>query len=492
MNVVVLISDTFRRDYLGFSGNRRIYTPQLDRLAARSVFFEQAYCASFPTVPARGDLLTGRFTLIERGWAPLPGDVPVLPQILSDAGYRTVGVVDTPFYLRRGYGYDRGFDEFRFIRGQEPGDADIAYERRYEEHHAAGMTAQAACRWLERHYREDFMLWVDMWDPHEPWDPPRHYVERYLPDWDGTCVWPAYWYTSDVETAVDDESLAYRQAMWTAWADRRAQVASPDDHVNREIGLRFRRGAPDSPVVVGRTPELVKIAEACYAGEVSMVDRAVGAVLERLETLGLMDRTMIFFLADHGFLFGEHHIFGKALLARGTHVRAPLYEEIAGVPLLVSHPDLAPRRERALVSLPDVPATILDALGLAVPATMQGRSFWPLLHGRASGHRDFTLSTMELRNPGETSRIVDDAARLVTEFTPATLTTDQWSLLLVPASSAHELYHRASDPRQQRNVAADHPDVIRRLHADYVAFLEALGTEERLLCPRRELLLPDR
>ena len=92
---------------------------------------------------------------------------------------------------------------------------------------------------------------------------------------------------------MDDESLAYRQAMWTAWADRGAQVASPDDHVNREIGMRFRRGAPDSPVVVGRTPEQVKIAEACYAGEVSMVDRAVGAVLERLETLGLTDKTMI-------------------------------------------------------------------------------------------------------------------------------------------------------------------------------------------------------
>ena len=139
-----------------------------------------------------------------------------------------------------------------------------------------------------------------------------------------------------------------------------------------------------------------------------------------------------------------------------------------------------------------MPATILDALGLAVPATMQGRSFWPLLRGRAGGHRDFTLSTMELRNPGETSRIVDDAARLVTEYTPATLTTDLRSLLLAPASNAHELYDRARDPRQQRNVAADHPEVIRRLHADYVAFLEALGTEERLLGPRRELLLPDR
>src|SRR5215210_5462121 len=89
-NVVVIVADTFRRDHLGAYGNSRISTPYMDEFARSSVVFDNHVVSSFPT----------------------------LLEVLSKAGYLTMGVVDTPFFIRNGFGYDRGFDDFVWVRGQ--------------------------------------------------------------------------------------------------------------------------------------------------------------------------------------------------------------------------------------------------------------------------------------------------------------------------------------------------------------------------------------
>src|SRR3977135_1559135 len=90
-NVVMIVSDTFRRDHLGAYGNRSIRTPKLDRLAARSVVFDHHRISSFPTMPARADFLTGRFSFTFMGWEPLPAQLDPLPAILSRAGQLNMG-----------------------------------------------------------------------------------------------------------------------------------------------------------------------------------------------------------------------------------------------------------------------------------------------------------------------------------------------------------------------------------------------------------------
>ena len=115
MNIILIISDTFRRDHLGCYGNPWIHSPHLDRLAERSIVFERCYAGSFPTVPNRADVLTGKYNFTYLGWAPLPQSETTLPQILATAGYSTMGIADTPFYMRNGYGYDRGFADFDII-----------------------------------------------------------------------------------------------------------------------------------------------------------------------------------------------------------------------------------------------------------------------------------------------------------------------------------------------------------------------------------------
>ena len=96
MNVIVLVNDTFRRDHVGCYGNTWIQTPNLDRFAQRSAIFDQYYAASYPTVPNRWDISSGRFGFPTLGWQPLnPGDV-TWGQVMSRHGVHTQMIWDTP------------------------------------------------------------------------------------------------------------------------------------------------------------------------------------------------------------------------------------------------------------------------------------------------------------------------------------------------------------------------------------------------------------
>ncbi len=119
MNVVLIISDTFRRDHLRTYGNDWIRTKHLDALAAESIVFDRAYTGSFPTVPHRHDLLTGKYTFTYKPWAPLDGDQPTLAAWLKEAGLLTYAVADTPHAFAPGYNYQRDFHGWQVIRGQE-------------------------------------------------------------------------------------------------------------------------------------------------------------------------------------------------------------------------------------------------------------------------------------------------------------------------------------------------------------------------------------
>jgi arylsulfatase A-like enzyme len=178
-------------------------------LAERSVRFQRHYAAGFPTMPARADHFTGRWTMSFMGWSPLPSNVTTLAEILSAKGLHTAAVVDTPFYLRDGMNYDRGFRSFFMNTGQEGSGAkklkdgrhesqDTRAGWRFESDYNSPQTFIKAMQWLEHHYKEDFFLYIDTWDPHEPWDAPSYYTEIYWPDYDGEIIEPIYGRWQDV------------------------------------------------------------------------------------------------------------------------------------------------------------------------------------------------------------------------------------------------------------------------------------------------------
>lgn len=231
MNVVVIMSDTFRRDHLAAYGDpapwRRpghedepfVHTPNLDGLAAESALFDRFYLSSYPTVPCRYDLLTGRFGFTTRGWQPLERDDVVLPELLSAAGITTMAIFDTPMLATDSYNYTRGFAGWDFVRGQhadryivDPIEVVLparphkvkagtrAYLRntafrRSENDWMCAQTCTRAMDWLERNRKTDgFFLWIDMWDPHEPFDAPEFDLERYVdPAFDDDrVIYPRY------------------------------------------------------------------------------------------------------------------------------------------------------------------------------------------------------------------------------------------------------------------------------------------------------------
>ena len=455
MNIIMVISDTFRWDHLPCYGNREVITPHLDAFSQNALVFEDCYAASFPTMPARADIFTGRFTFTYLNWGPLPQNEITLAQCLSEAGYLTFGVADTPFLLRNGYGYDRGFKDFQWIRGQRSGPEreDVLMQRRTEEDCFAPMTFKSAIEWLERHNEEQFFLFIDTWDPHEPWDPPDHYVLPYFPEYQGERVDPCYW--------------AWREA--------------------------------------GYTERDLEIAHACYCGEISMVDRWFGLLMERLEALQLTENTVVIFTSDHGFYFGEHGFFGKRrfrwpddipieegfsrglTMFQGSIYRSPLYREITHVPLLMYLPNVAPRRIEGLVTLPDLMPTTLELAGVDPPDTVQAHSLIPLVRGEVDTLHKILVTSTPLEELGDMTKTVDDQHRKTLEISPSTITNGEWDLLYAIYGEPVELYHSKIDPKHERNIAEENPEVVEGLHKDFLEFLEDVGTSEESMRPRKRI-----
>ena len=298
---------------------------------------------------------------------------------------------------------------------------------------------------------DPFFLYVDTWDPHEPWDPPAHMSSRICGDYDGEVIAPTYYdYAAD---GVNERDL--------------------------------------------------EIARACYKGEIAMVDHWFGYLMERARVLNLLDDTAIFFLSDHGFYFGEHGLFGKRRFrwpdgsgfdegfAKGMTVhqrqvhRSPLHNEVIQAPLLAYVPGVSSRRVSGLLSLPDLMPTILDLLDLPVPDRVQAKSVLPLVEG-ASIH-DLVVTSAPFEEVGESSKTVDGQNRVVVEVSPSSITDGDWDLLYAVEGQKVELYRSKEDIGHQRDLSETHPDVVASLHGRFAQWLIAIDTPERYLAPRRRL-----
>jgi arylsulfatase A-like enzyme len=460
MNTIVIVSDTFRYDHIGANGNDWIKTPELDAFAKIAVNFDRCTISSFPTIPTRTDWFTGRYTFPFHGWQPLDPKATILAGELASAGYINQLIADSPHLMTGTNHFQRGFHGFEWIRGQEhgfewirgqEGDTPLtwmnhpiaeqvpfaktrqrptpfgatlankhAWQNRWwdgEEDTFVARTCRTACRWLEQNYKaEKFFLWVDCFDVHEPWDPPQYLVDLY---------------------------------------DRSGYDGPPMRHPNYGPASDY-------------TAEELRNLRAHYAGECTLVSKHVGRLLRMAEDTGIMERTALFFMADHGMYLGEHNRAGKSNICphdeRGSW---PFYEEVAHIPLMVYLPGAAGgRRVASLVQPPDIMPTILELAGAPAPEGMHGHSLVPLLRGEESGWpRPAAFSGFDLtRGEGKNGPKV-------------TVTNAEWSLLL--GADGHcpaELYHRPSDPGQRQDLIAAHPDAAAALHAELRAFLQRIGS----------------
>ncbi|KYH42313.1 MAG: hypothetical protein AYL33_003120 [Candidatus Bathyarchaeota archaeon B63] len=450
-NIILIITDTFRYDNLGGKAERPVRTPELDRFAEeRATSIERFYTGSFPTIPHRTDLASSILGWPHFGWRPIDMTVQNhIAGLLRQCGYATQLICDTAhlFNSRFHYSFDAAFQH----RGQEgdkhllhlndPIERVMPFEKtrlsswfrghplvdqhrwtnryfRYEAETFAARTAATAIRWLEENWKAPpFFLWVDFFDPHEPWDPPEYLVRRYDPDYDGVpMIHPNYGYSTDY-TAEELENL---------WAH--------------------------------------------YAAESELVDRYIGRILQKIDDLQLWDDTIVIITSDHGTSIGEHERTGKSNINRRDERFWPIYPEIGHVPFLIGGGDIKGGRSLDMIAQPiDILPTICDLAQVEVKPSQrfQGRSFAEAILNDEPAHRSYAVSGQYIAGN-----------RVPRKATTPFLVTRRWGYTPIGAGGEPELYDLARDPLAENDVSGDNPDVIGEMHSLLLEHLRLHGATE--------------
>ncbi len=368
MHLIVICLDSLRQDHLSFYGGDAspVRTPAIDALAREAVAFDNMYPEALPTIPIRTQLMTGQRTLGTRPWQPLTPADRTMAQILGEAGYVSALITDLYHYFKPDYNFHRAFHVWRLIRGQEYDNYRSQPLTRYQvddfvkegfpprwrglvtrclqniepfqtaEDYFAARVFREAADWLaENRSHPRLFLWIDAFDPHEPWTPPPEF-DRYTD--------PGY---------------------------RGKRIILP----------------PGGPADAVMTPEEIAYTRGLYAGEVAYVDHCVGRFLDRVRELGLYDEALIVLLADHGHPLADH---GKFLKGADR-----LYSELLKVPFLIRFPggQYGGRRVQALGQFHDVLPTLLEALGLPFDReAFHGRSLLPVIRGEVERVRQAIIT----------------------------------------------------------------------------------------------------
>jgi arylsulfatase A-like enzyme len=418
VNVVVVLLDSLNRHMLGSYGSGEFETPNLDRFAAeRAVRFTRHVTGSLPCMPARHDLLCGSLDFLWRPWGSIEVWEEPITRLLRAAGVTTMLVSDHPHLFETGgENYHTDFTAWDYLRGHEgdpwrtyrdpswvgvpalparsggwywrdrlgvdaftehPSDRSRTFFRG-EADFPGPKTMAAAADWL-RHgapHHERWLLFVDEFDPHEPFDTPEPWVGRYDPGWDDELViWPPY----DVG-AVAQGRLSERE------------------------GRHIR---------------------ANYGSKLSMIDHWFGEIHSALDDGDLWDETAVIVCTDHGHYLGEKDIWGKPGVIQ--------YEPLGHIPLLVHWPGVAGGTAcDALTTSVDIHATLADVYGVTSPYRTHGSSLRPLLTGEATGVRDWAVGGVF----GNWVQITDGrrkyARGAVGDNFPLSMWSNRWSTMPLP------------------------------------------------------------
>jgi arylsulfatase A-like enzyme len=423
-NFVVIYTDDMRADGLGFLGGR-VHTPNLDRLAGRSVHFPQAFVVSALCTPSRAQLLSGRYSS-QNGVAELPaekpGDTrrrktrfnpgePLLPKLLASTGYFTgaVGkwhIDDTPAacgfqFVRTVYGngdyYDQTFTGEHGRLYPTTGHVEVA-------------NAEFGREFLDRSGadKRPFFLWYNTRAPHM----------------DSRYRWPSEKATRDRHPP---ESFPLPPTL-----DGSLEGKPPYLEQSRSRTQALHYGYRD--------PARVRQHSSDYYSTIAELDAAIGGLLDEIERRGLLESTYIVLMGDNGWFLGEH-LFTSKVLA---------YEHSIRVPLLISGPGISSGVSRQLALNIDIAPTVLELAGADTPEKMYGLSLANAVRHPSTGEgRDAFL--YEIAPAADTAR---------SPFIRA-LRTDRTKLIRTYRMGSEreveflEVYDLATDPNETRNLAND-------------------------------------
>ena len=415
-NMVVLLLDSLNRNELGAYGGTKFDTPNLDRLAARSVCFTNHHTGSLPCIPARHDLLVGAWDFLWRPWGSIELWEEPITASLRRAGVVTQLITDHPHLFEvGGENYHTDFRAWDYQRGHESdawktrqdsswlgapsfGRGHTHYDDsrgffKGEEDFPGPKTMQATARWLiedapvHRANGDRFFVFVDEFDPHEPFDTPGEWASRYDDDWEGAhLIWPPY--------GVDN----------------------------------YAKG-----IITEREGHQI---HAQYGGKLSMIDHWLGKVLDALDATNGWEDTAVVLCTDHGHYFGELDVHGRDIWGKPG---VPIYKTMGHIPLMVAWPGVAHSTNNALTTSTDIHATIADVFGAPIKHTAHGKSLVPVIANEQQQVRDWLLTGVW----GREVQLVTDNWRYARgpqgKNAPHSMWSNRWSTMPIASMPDYKL-----------------------------------------------------
>lgn len=421
-NVLFIIVEDLKA-VMGCYGNDVVHTPHLDRLAARGMVFDRAYC-QFPVCnPSRSSMLTGlrpdRTGILNniKSWRETVGDRITLPRLFRDSGYHTVGMGkifhgggkhDDPAAWDERYEY-RPTEIGRKGKGRNLTGGSVKWCRWLaaeggDEDQPDGQLAAKAVEVLARPGDQPLFMAVGFHKPHDPFDAPKKYFDMYDPD------------KLQPPRVPDGVETIERYAIGSGWKEAFDKFTLQDER------------------------EFMRAYYAC----VTFTDAQIGKILDEMDRRRLWDDTAVLFVGDHGYELGEHDWWNKNVL----------FEDSARVPMIAAVPGLtsAGTRCEGIVEMVDIYLTLTDICNLRAPGDLDGVSFAPLMKSPQSKGKTAAYTQL-IRGR---------------EVTGKSVRTRRWRYTQWLQNGRivwEKLYDHNSDPKEYRNLASKRKAKTREMRA---------------------------
>lgn len=403
--------------------------PALDKLSREGVVMENHYCIAPICMPSRYTIVSGRYPHFHNMWDNgsdwLPEGTPTLMEKLSDAGYYNVGIGKMHFKpWERMAGFDvritaegkkngardtllrddyakflevNGLNRWDYLRLQKDTEVYGVYDWPFADSlHTDHFVGERSVRFISKDsLPEPWFMWISFSGPHNPWDPPARYTQKYL------------------------EKELPKARSFIGELD-----SKPQDHrrVRYNYTGRLPRYMENNPEKIDSIIHRIK---AGHYGNLTFIDEQIGRIINSLEQRNGLRNTAIFFSSDHGAHLGDHENIHK-----GTH-----YERSAHVPMVIWYPELInPGVKSAFSTHVDIMPTFLGLAGVEPDINLPGYDLWPMLNGNADKVQDYAIN--EIRQS-------------------YSIITHDYKLGIYPNDSVADFYDRRKDPDELINCYSD-------------------------------------
>jgi arylsulfatase A-like enzyme len=428
--VILIMADTLRQDHLDVYGYNRPTAPNIRRLATEGTLFKDCVSQATWTKVAAPSLFTSLYPTshgVKDFSDRLPASATTIAEVFHDAGYATVSM-SSILFTGAFTNLHQGFDELHE-------DSSLP-DRKSSK--TARVYVDRLLPWLEVHREVPFFVFLHISDPHDPYKPYPPYDTMWA---DPTKNTEHEQEMEEVRRKISDPLLK-RFGMPTREELERAGF-DPDDYVTQDRDW--------------------------YDGSIRAMDAEIGRLMERLQTLGLDQKTLVIFIGDHGEEFLEH--------GRTFHGQS-VYGELTNVPLILWGPGRIPkgRTVNQTVETIDVMPTVLELSRLPVPTAAQGKSFLPFVKsaGKSNGAE---AGTSSWNRPAISEKAITTQAfgapppRKTESFS---IVMDGWKLIHntknAEGKPEFELYEVRIDPLNLSDVSSTHPDIVQRLSKELDAW----------------------